>query len=161
MVLYESIAVTCADLVLCSVPTLLAGFSIHLKACVVDIILLFERLDRISKFFQRSKLNNSGTLKCKISQSSKCKSFKLPQRDNTESEMLELCKEIVDLHQKVYRYYSCSGNLFVNCSQLIYFRLLHGLADVMNAFILQTVMILAVCTCLSLLVIVKVTKRAY
>lgn len=142
VVLYETVCTTCDVFILCSVPGLLIAFMIYSKACLLDIKSLFNRVDELSQLgnFQKSTPKNHNMFPCK----------------NSEWKMLELCKEAVDLHRKINRYYSHGSPTCVLYLKFSYSRLLHSLADAMNVIISETVLLWAMCVCSALLAIEKV-----
>lgn len=145
LVLYGTFGATCATLFFCSMPSLLIGFMLYLEAIFLDIKSLFSQLDHLSDIenAQRSKQNNS----------------KQTQHDNFERKLFECCKEVVDLHQKMNRYCLSQSTNPLNSSYFSRFRFLHCTAKVLNAVILMTVTLYAMCICTSLLIIEKVIKN--
>lgn len=132
MVLYMALVMLGCVLVFCTVPSLLTGLAIYLEAFVLDIGSIFVKVDLLAN---RQMYEKSHEL---------------------EMVMVEHCKEAVDFHRKVNRYYLEFGNLscFFNrlCSRLI-----DNLADVMNFIVLVTISLWALCICTALFLIEKVT----
>lgn len=80
----------------CSIPCLLIGFMMFSKAFVVDFESVFVQIDRLTD--RRSAPSTSTG------------NFGMLQTKNAEIKMLEHCKEVVDLHQKMNRYCMHSDN---------------------------------------------------
>lgn len=182
MASFQSVCVACCAYVLLTMPSLLIGFLIYLEAFFLDIRTIFAQLDRLSLFERRTS-----------------------KRGNLDLQMLQRCRDAVDLHQKVNRYIvqqwilpnsrhrkylehsnttlhrnvaficwiffwtplitshasgvpKCSGYSPFRSLFSTHFRLMQNLADVMNFIILMMVKPWAICECVSLLMMEKVTE---
>lgn len=147
IVLYEMVATSSAMLLVSLVLAFLFGLVSYTDACLLDINSIFGQMNRFST---KQGINKP---KSKITQST--------QREIREKYMLECCKEVVILHERLNRYFQMFNHPFVilispflsSDPNHLYFRCLRQLAHLMNGMILMTIMPYTICICSSMLII--------
>lgn len=111
LVLYEAYVCVSAIIVYGSILCLLIGFMIYSKVCYLEIVSLFAQMDRLS---ERENSQRSDTVSIEPLKHARTlpNERNSPQRVSTESEILELCTEAVNLHLKLNTYGFQSFKIF-------------------------------------------------